>query len=257
MNANVKALLPYLRYNDRGNGDTTVNMYTFGTTWTLNPTTVLDATYGISRMNHEIDRRRLRVWQLRSRHAGYPGHERWRQLQQRSALCRHSARSTTSGSFASSGNADGWDPVQRDERTYALSANVTKMSGPHEFRVGYSLNRLWMDHWQPELGAGPRGQLDTAANATALKGGAQTANGYNGYAAFLLGLVGHAGESVQNELMTTREWQHAFYARDRWQVNTRLTLDLGLRYEYYPLMTRADRGIERIEGANDLTSTRH
>jgi len=56
--------------------------------------------------------------------------------------------------------------------------------------------------------------------------------------------------------MTTREWQNALYARDRWQVNTKLTLDLGLRYEYYPLMTRADRGIERIAGANDLSSTR-
>jgi len=33
-------------------------------------------------------------------------------------------------------------------------------------------------------------------------------------------------------------------------------VDLGLRYENYPLMTRADRGIERIQGANDLASTR-
>ena len=56
--------------------------------------------------------------------------------------------------------------------------------------------------------------------------------------------------------MTTREWQNELYVRDRWQVNTQLTLDLGLRYEYYPLMTRADRGIEQIDGANDLASTR-
>ena len=42
--------------------------------------------------------------------------------------------------------------------------------------------------------------------------------------------------------MTTREWQHGMYARDRWQVNNKLTLDLGLRYEYYPLMQRANRG---------------
>ena len=53
--------------------------------------------------------------------------------------------------------------------------------------------------------------------------------------------------SVQNELMTTREWQHGFYGRDRWQVNNKLTLDLGLRYEYYPLMQRADRGIEQVD----------
>ena len=47
--------------------------------------------------------------------------------------------------------------------------------------------------------------------------------------------------------MTTREWQHGLYVRDRWQVNDKLTLDLGLRYEYYPLMSRADRGIEQVD----------
>ena len=27
------------------------------------------------------------------------------------------------------GNAESWNPVQRDERTYALSANITKVRG--------------------------------------------------------------------------------------------------------------------------------
>ena len=48
--------------------------------------------------------------------------------------------------------------------------------------------------------------------------------------------------------MTGREWQHALYLRDRWNVNPKLTLDLGLRWEYYPIMTRADgRGLERLD----------
>ena len=42
--------------------------------------------------------------------------------------------------------------------------------------------------------------------------------------------------------MTTREWQHGVYIRDRWQVNDKLTLNGGLRFEFYPTMTRADRG---------------
>src|SRR5262249_39041483 len=130
---------------------------------------------------------------------------------------------------------------------YALAANVTRMEGPHEFRFGYSLNRLRLNHWQPELGSGPRGVFDAAGNATVLNGGLQAANQYNDYAAFLLGLGSHVGESVQYEVMTTREWQHAGYVRDRWQMNSKLTLDLGLRYEYYPLMTRADRGIEQVD----------
>ena len=89
-----------------------------------------------------------------------------------------------------------------------------------------------MNHWQPELGSGPRGNLSFSGDTTALNGGAQTSNFYNRSASFLLGLAGGAGESVQNQLMTTREWQNGLYLRDRWQVNGKLTLDLGIRYEY-------------------------
>jgi hypothetical protein len=47
--------------------------------------------------------------------------------------------------------------------------------------------------------------------------------------------------------MTAREWQYAFYIRDRWQPTTNLTLSYGVRFERYPLMKRADRGIETID----------
>ena len=61
----------------------------------------------------------------------------------------------------------------------------------------------------------------------------------------MLGLIGTANKSLQNELMTAREWQHAVFFRDRWTPNDKLTLDLGLRWEYYPIMHRADgRGID-------------
>jgi hypothetical protein len=56
---------------------------------------------------------------------------------------------------------------------------------------------------------------------------------------------------VQNELMTAREWQHALYFRDRWTPNSKLTVNLGLRWELYPIMRRADgRGIDRLDLAN-------
>src|SRR5947209_7435879 len=52
--------------------------------------------------------------------------------------------------------------------------------------------------------------------------------------------------------MKTREWQLAFYSRDRWQVSRKLTVNLGLRYEYYPLINRGDRGIERWDPATNI-----
>ena len=67
----------------------------------------------------------------------------------------------------------------------------------------------------------------------------------------MLGLVGNANKSVQNELMTVREWQHALYFRDRWNVSPKLTLDLGLRWEFYPIMKRAEgRGLDRLDLTN-------
>ena len=65
------------------------------------------------------------------------------------------------------------------------------------------------------------------------------------------GLIGTANKSLQNELMTGREWQHALYFRDRWKPSDKLTLDLGLRWELYPIMHRANgRGIDRVDPAN-------
>ena len=61
--------------------------------------------------------------------------------------------------FSAVGNRDGWNPIFRDERTYSLSTNLTKMKGRHDFRGGYMMNFFYLDHWQPETG-NPRGQFD-------------------------------------------------------------------------------------------------
>ena len=42
--------------------------------------------------------------------------------------------------------------------------------------------------------------------------------------------------------MTAFEPQFAFYVRDRWQITPKLTATLGVRWEFYPLMTRSGRG---------------
>ena len=55
----------------------------------------------------------------------------------------------------------------------------------------------------------------------------------------------HSGKSSQFIEMTSFEHQFALYVRDRWRPTSRLTLDLGLRWELYPNRTREDGlGIE-------------
>ena len=265
MGASVTSPQRGLGYDGSIIGDTTVQMWTFGDTWTISPTMVFDATFGYAKMTHEStepDSARLGNFGLDT--LGIPGMNGGANFSSDPRYAGIPAISPGgcctnwggTGIWDTLGTVNTWDPVERDERTYAFASNLTKLKGAHEFRFGYSLNKLRMDHWQPELGYGPRGWMQSAPNATASPTGQTASDIFNGYASFLLGLMGTTGTSVQYELMTTREWQHNFYARDRWQVSDKLTLDLGLRYEYYPLMQRADRGIEKVLGADDLASAR-
>jgi hypothetical protein len=141
------------------------------------------------------------------------------------------------------GNSENWSPIFRNEHVYTFNTSLTHVRDKHEIKVGFDVVRMELNHWQPEIGAGPRGQFDFTGTATALRGGAAP-NQFNAFADFLLGLPIQVRKSLQFEEMTGREWQMAFYVRDRWQVRRNVTVSAGLRFEHYPLMTRADRGLE-------------
>jgi hypothetical protein len=251
MKANVDDLTNYLGPDPNAEGDggfTKVWQFTTGQTWTFSPTLLMDTTFGFSRQKQDVLGPDFQAGNFGLDVLKIPGTNDQGSGDQRYA--GYPVFNFTT--FSAIGNRDGWNPIFRDERTYSVATNITKMKGRHEFRGGYTLNFLYLDHWQPETG-NPRGQFQfdgDNANATALNGG-QARNFYNSFASFLLGVPRTVGKSYQNELMTSREWQHALYFRDRWNFNPKLTLDLGLRWEYYPIMHRADgRGLDRLDLTN-------
>jgi hypothetical protein len=249
MDAVVDDLTNYLGLDPNADGDggfTKVWSLTAGQTWTLHPTLLLDTTFGFARQKQDVLGPDFQAGNFGLDVLGIPGTNDQGNPDQ-TFRERYAGFPRFDTGLSLVGNRDGWNPIFRDERTYSLATNVTKVAGRHDIRGGYSVNFLYLDHWQPESD-NPRGRFQFAGNATVLPGSGQTSNFYNTYSAFLMGLVSNASKSVQNELMTGREWQHAFYVRDRWNVNPKLTLDLGLRWEYYPLMMRADgRGMERLD----------
>jgi hypothetical protein len=150
--------------------------------------------------------------------------------------------------FSSLGQTANYFPFYRNDQTWTTSHNLTWTHGPHEIRFGFDMIRFQLNQWQPEAGTyGPRGYFTFDGAVTALNGGATSPNQYNAYAAFLLGLDQSVGKTLQNIKLTGREWQFGWYVRDRWQVNRKLTLNLGTRYELYPLVRRAHTGLGRFD----------
>ncbi len=229
--------------SDPGLGDTKINNGSLGHTYTVSPTVLIDGVFGYQRMEQTV--KGSDYGTNYGAQLGIPG--------------LNGPDLTQSGFPNISFNAPynnmgvpGWMPAFRTEESFTTSHNLSWTKGAHEFRFGFDGVLHRMNHFQPELGAGPRGSIAFDSGPTSL-GPKGNGDQYNTYAAFLLGLDVEVQKSLQYILMTPREWQFGWYARDRWQVTRKLTVNLGLRYEYYPLMTRAhDKGIERLDPATNL-----
>jgi hypothetical protein len=217
-----------------GTGDTTVNIATVGYTYTMGANKLYDATYGFTRYGHTSFGQDFgKNWGTDV--FGIPGTNGSDPRQSGLPFFNIAG-------YSAIGNNQSWIPAFRNDQSFATSQNFGLIHGSHEFRMGFDGIRHHLNHWQPELGAGPRGELDFNQGLTAINDPAFTTTQFNAYAGFLLGVTSSVGKGIQYEKMTTYEWQFGWYIRDRWQVTPKLTATLGLRYELYPLMTRAGRG---------------
>jgi len=228
--------LTKLGFDQIGCGNTHVYVPTVGHTWTISPTMVLDGSVGMNRQDQTAHGGDFGT-NFGSETFGIPGTNGPDPLQ--------SGMPSFNPGYSALGNNDTWTPLERHETSYTATTNLTRLMGRHEVRVGFDFIRYQLNHWQPELGSGPRGDFSFSGNITGQPG--YTSNLWNQYAGFLLGLTSGYGKSIQFETMTGRENQYATFISDRWNVSSKMTVNAGLRYEYYPLMTRENHGLERLD----------
>jgi hypothetical protein len=224
---------------DKGSlGDTHVYVATIGHTWTLSPTLVLDGNVGANIQNQTVTG--PDYGQNIGLDLGIPGTNGGSE--------RYSGLPTFNNGYTI-GTTPSWMPLFRKERSYTFSSALTKVFPQHELRVGVDVVRHELNHFQAEFGdMGLKGGFTFNGLVTGAPG--YTPLLWNQFADFLLGLPSYYSKDQQEIQMTGREWQSALYVRDRWNVNQKLTVSAGLRLEYYPLMTRADSGIERLDYSN-------
>ena len=226
---------------DPGTGHQSINVGSIGHTYTFSPNVVLDGTVGYQRMNQNVVGADYGT--NYGNVLGIPGLN--------GPDIRQSGFPDVTITGYTGLGVPNWMPLFRTDETYSNSDNLTWTKGAHELRFGFDVVRHHLNHWQPELSnGGPRGLFDFNGQTTTLNGGA-AGNQYNAYAQMLLGYSDDVQKGLQYILMTGREWQFGGFAQDRWQVTPKLTVTMGLRYEFYPLMTRASTGIERYDPTNN------
>jgi hypothetical protein len=144
--------------------------------------------------------------------------------------------------FSSFGNSNVSNPFLFRDNVYVTGVNLGWIKGSHSLRFGFEYQHFGINHFQPQTSFGPRGGFSFTGGLTALNGGASP-NLNNAWADFLLGTPQSMGISTEFiNPATVRESSYAFYARDQWQVNRKLTVNYGIRYEYYPFATRDNYG---------------
>jgi hypothetical protein len=133
---------------------------------------------------------------------------------------------------------------------YQYVFNGNWLKGSHDIRFGADVYQLHLNQGVANAAGavgGPAGGF-LFRNSTTTRRGGPAANDYNSIASLLLGVAREAGRNV----LSVDEYQvranfYSMYIRDRWQVNPRLTLSYGMRWEYYPMPGRPDRGLERYD----------
>jgi hypothetical protein len=160
----------------------------------------------------------------------------------------------TAGAFTNLGNQNNSNPFLFRDNEYVAAVNLGWVKGAHSMRFGGEYQHFGINHFQPQTSYGPRGGFTFNGGLTVLNGGAAPTI-YNGWADFLLGQAQQLGTAVQNiNPAAVRESSYAFYARDQWQVSRKVTINYGVRYEYYPFASRDNFGGDVYDPATNLVS---
>lgn len=124
--------------------------------------------------------------------------------------------------FGSHGN----DPSVEGQNIYQILDNLTKIAGNHSLKFGVSLQNFRIRFLQPPAS---RGAYSFSGLYTSTPGVSNT--GF-GVADFLADQMN--GASITNEPIFNMEWRYdSAYAEDHWEVLPRLTINYGLRYDYF------------------------
>lgn len=129
-------------------------------------------------------------------------------------------------------------PYRVPQNTYQLVDSIAYATGDHTFKFGGTLLKRNVQLFRPLAGKGDfrmygNGEFGQCPQA----GGASPSEAQSGTTRFeqsdlLIGFFCAYDIGFQNGLVGTTNWENGVFAQDDWRISNKLTLNLGLRYEY-------------------------
>ena len=124
--------------------------------------------------------------------------------------------------------SEGWLVIGRQESVTQFQGSVTKILGGHNLKAGAEMRHFQLDYLQP---GHPSGHFAFGRQITRQDRFAGSGVQGNGLASMLLGWG--TGSNFHHDPWSnsfSRYW--GFYVQDDWRVTRKLTLNLGLRYDF-------------------------
>ncbi len=151
--------------------------------------------------------------------------------------------------FAGSNSPSGWRAVnsrdfEDNNYNYTLQDNVLYLRGKHSFKFGFQYQRTYDKVKNDDTGSFFVANFSNSQTAQFSSGSTLNNNTGNSYASYLIGALSSATvleDTVSGSTPTTAEFSTtSFWVADDFKVNPRLTLNLGLRYDYMVPYTERD-----------------
>ncbi len=127
------------------------------------------------------------------------------------------------------------EPWIRAESNIDFVNNWTKIAGNHTFKWGVDIRRIHDDLLQDQTFS-PRGAF-TFSDVQTSDGNSPGTTVANDIASFLLDQPSQVGRDLNTFFPRYRQWWIFGFASDKWQATSKLTLDLGVRWDLYPPAT--------------------
>ena len=123
--------------------------------------------------------------------------------------------------------ADNGDPRQRVDTNWHYIDNLSWIHGKHSLKFGYEFRRTSVSQ---DFNRGFRGTLD-----------------FNSLADFIAGTPDGGSQRQGDTNRNTFENSSAFYVQDSYRLSSKFTVNLGLRYDYFGVITEKHQNFTNVD----------